>query len=372
MTSLKEALEAQGFKAPSDEGAASGAVVDVAAIANVDLSGIGNQAADNAKQEDDLAIPPFLKSGAPPPVSSALGDLGQAPVEVQPGTINTVVPVPVTPEVTAPAPANGGADTSNQPTNVAADRRAVLRAITAFGEQEGFGANARAAFFEKVADAARLGALSEADAELVQSRYGEGMAKAKGIAQVKMPSETQQRSKIKTMIKLGALPGIRADVLIAETKDRIKAARDAGNAPKKSPADIYLSVARMQLGQPQYQLTPDQIDMAMASKTPDPKVEADLLYNVASVADKLLAEDAATPLSDESKAMLTPMIQELVKRVTELGGTTQMQKDAEKARIAAEKAAKKAAAAANAQPGSKLRNLGSSFSIPMGAARYRG
>jgi hypothetical protein len=378
MTSLADALAKAGISppasAPSTPAVESG-VIDVSSMAGVDTT--------TMQTEDAGEIPEFLKRVGPETVVQppAMSDPALAPpvptspfggtLAAPPVVVNTVVPppVPVTPEVTPAAPTSGG-EGSNQPVNPAADRRAVLRTITTLGENEGLGANARAGFFEKVADAARMGALTEDDAEIVQTKYNEGVAKAKGIGTVKMPSETQQRSKIKAMIKLGALPGIRADLLLANVRDRINEARSAGQAPKKSPADIYLTVARMQLGQPQHILTDGQIDQAMASKTPDQKMVADLLYALASAADKLLAEDANTPLDDDSAKLVQDMLAPLVQRVQDLGGTTAMQKEQKKIEERQKKDAEKAASLANKVP--KLRNLGSYNSLPGGAAWSRG
>lgn len=384
MTNLADALKAAGIAVPVEQAPApeSNGVIDPAALAGVDTSTMqGNTPVD------DLAPPAFLdrrnQSGAEAPsqppvqadpalgtgqIDTGLGSVAVAQSVAVPPVVNTVVAPPVvTPEVTPAAPIGGQAGNagSNQP-NSLADKRAVLRTIAQLGESEGAGANARAGFFEKVADAARMGALVEDDADVVHTRYAEGVAKAKGIAVVKMPSETQQKSKVKTMIKLGMLPAVRADVLLAQVRSRIEDAREAGSAPKKSPADIYLAAARMQLSQPQHMLTDDQIDQAMASKTPDPKLVADLLYQNATALDKLLADDAATPLDEESAKLVQEILPMLVKRVNDLGGTTQQQKDAKKIEEQQTKLAEKAAKAAN--KGVKLRHLGA---IPMGAAHYR-
>jgi len=293
----------------------------------------------------DLTPPAFLQRQKPPSlaVDTGLGAPQPNPApapEPQPApepepaqVIETRVSVPPEPTPApepepqpAPEPDHG----SNQPGNPNADKARVLRNIAKLGEDEGRGANARPAFFEQIAEAARLGALMPDDAPAVFSRYTEGVAKAKGVGVVKQTSEAQQTSKIKTMITFGALPSVRSDVLLANTRDAIKKRRDAGEKLKKSPVDIYLTVARTQLAQPQVPLDDDQIDECLNSKAPEVKTEADRLDAIAQSMDKLLNSEDQT-LTDETVQALNDAMPLLLARVADLGGTTKQK--AEQARL---------------------------------------
>lgn len=321
MNDLAAALAQAGIVSPE---ALSGADIN-----NVDLT---PPAFLQRQKPASLAVDTGL--GAPQPTTPSPTP---APEPEPAQVIETRVPVPPEPTPAPepepePEPTTPPADDhgSNQPGNPSADKARVLRNIGKLGEDEGRGANARPAFFEQIAEAARLGALMPDDAPAVFSRYTEGVAKAKGVGVVKQTSEAQQTSKIKTMITFGALPSVRSDVLLANTRDAIKKRRDAGEKLKKSPVDIYLTVARTQLAQPQTPLDDDQIDECLNSKAPEVKTEADRLDAIAQSMDKLLNSEDQT-LTDETVQALNDAMPLLLARVAELGGTTK--EKAEQARL---------------------------------------
>lgn len=302
----------------------------------VDVSSMTQtEGASMPSQDDGLGIPAFLKSGetvpaqvtAPVPLAKQevfAEDPAPAPAPV---VVNTPVPA-LAPEPVEDTPAEEPEPASNQP-NPNADRTKILRDIGKLGEAEANGQNARPAYFERVAEAARLGAVKEDDAAVLHEVYVKGIAKARGVGYVKMGSEPQQISKLKAMIRFGALPAIRPDSVLADVREHMRNRRDAENPVKKSPADAYLSAARMQLGQPQYQLTMQQIEEALATKAPPQKIEADVIYQFVDGMDKKLA-DNNVELTDETVSILEAFIGVAQNRIKELGGTTKQQRAAEK------------------------------------------
>lgn len=231
---------------------------------------------------------------------------------------------------------------TNQPGD---DKKRFMREVTGFGENEGKGNNAKPSLYLTTCNAAFKGWIVEDDAELVQSNYSKGRAKAKGIGWVEEKSAPQQISKVKAMIKLGAMPTVNGPDVLIRASNAIMDKVRKGEKLEKSAGDILLTVARMQIGQPDSELSEEQIVEAMSKKVAAPKVEADLLGTIRDAADKLRTADDL-PISEDSLVILDDVVGKLVERIKALGGTTKDRaalEKAEKAKLKAEMAAEKAA-----------------------------
>lgn len=228
---------------------------------------------------------------------------------------------------------------ANQPANVAADRDAFLKQVRSFGRDEGNGASARLKLAGQLTEASHMGAVIEDDVDAIYEQYTKGVAQAKGLAVVKTGSDTQQKSKLRTFIKLGALATVDGRKTFEKTRDAYKeAVVQNGNKPlTKSPFDALLAAARMQLQYPDEILPDDFILTCVYPKTKDEKLEVDKLGAIVDAMDRLRVNEE-TPVSEDTETVLQDAIDKLMARIKDMGGTSAMKKAEEKLKAQTEKA----------------------------------
>lgn len=242
-------------------------------------------------------------------------------------------PVPeenVSTEATSEGNEEAVPSTSNQPEDAKPTKASFMREFRRFGENEAAGANARPALANTLVEASYHGAIVEDDADAIFETYQKGVAARKGLGQVKQGSQTQQVSKMRTFIKMGAIPGIDARETMIKAGDAIRAAREAngGKPLAKSPFDAYLSVARTQLQFPDAVLDDETIQVCINPAPRDEKLEVDKLDAIAVSMDNLRTNEET---SDDSANELEKALDIVLARIREMGGSTRMKKNAEKA-----------------------------------------
>ena len=221
---------------------------------------------------------------------------------------------------------------ANQPEpNTAAHRDAFLKQVRSFGRDEGNGASARLKLAGQLTEASHLGAVMEDDVDAIYEQYTKGVAQAKGLAVVKTGSDTQQKSKLRTFIKLGALSSVDGRKTFEKTRDAYKeAVVQNGNKPlTKSPFDALLAAARMQIQYPDEILPDDFILTCVYPKTKDEKLEVDKLGAIVDSMDRLRVNEE-TPVSEDTEAVLQTCIDAMMQRIKDMGGTSAMKKAEEK------------------------------------------
>ena len=221
-------------------------------------------------------------------------------------------------------------EAANQP-NAAATLDAFLKQVRSFGRDEGNGASARLKLAGQLTEASHLGAVGEDDVDMIYEQYTKGVAMAKGLAVVKTGSDTQQKSKLRTFIKLGALSSVDGRKTFEKTRDAYKeAVVQNGNKPlSKSPFDALLAAARMQIQYPDEILPDDFILTCVYPKTKDEKLEVDKLGAIVDAMDRLRVNEE-TPCSEDTEAVLQTAIDSLMQRIKDMGGTSAMKKADEK------------------------------------------
>jgi hypothetical protein len=230
----------------------------------------------------------------------------------------------------APQPGAPPVDGDNQPP--VDPKASTFKLARGYGEAEGAGGNAKPSLYLAATEATKAKALA-ADSEdpaALYAEYSKGRAKKKGIGWVEEKSTPQQVSKLKTMMLLGEMTTVDGVALNVKVANAINDKVRLGQKLDKTAGDILLTAARMQLGQPDAPLSDDQIAEAFNKKTPDQKIEADLLGALRDTAERY-KKGNDVQLSEDSKALLDVMISDLAQRVKDLGGTMKDRKALEKA-----------------------------------------
>lgn len=241
-------------------------------------------------------------------------------------------------------------------------KRSFLARAETLGSAEGRGDNSRPGLFVLACEAARHRVITEDDCEEVFDRYSKKVAAAQGIGWKPQASQKQQVSKLRTAIKLGLLPQVNGlevcnEVIAAQKEQRI--ANEGKN--DYPPFDGLVKVARFQLRDPDKQLPREVIDGLLIKPAGDTPEEADRLEKVMKQLTGL-ADKKEEPVSPESVDALQEAASVIMTRIRELGGSTSMRKQAEKAQNAAKQAValvdlsreRAAKAAAALQPDPKL------------------
>lgn len=233
-------------------------------------------------------------------------------------------------EVADMAAGQAVADAANQP-NAASSREMFLKQVRAFGRDEGNGTSARPKLAGQLTEAAHLGAITEDDVDAIFENYQKGVAATKGLAVMKTGSDTQQKSKLRTFIKLGALASIDGRLTFQKARDAYKAAvvLNNGKPLSKSPFDALLASARMQLQYPDEVLPDDYILTCIYPKPKEDKLEVDKLGAIVDAMDRLRVNEE-TPVSEETESVLQSSIDSLMERIKAMGGTSAMKKAEEK------------------------------------------
>lgn len=224
-------------------------------------------------------------------------------------------------------------DTSNLNENIemgAPSKAAFSRFVTTLGEREGMGSNSRPGLFVHFVDGARNGLLDVDDVADYYSKYARAVAAKQNIGYVPQSSEKQQVSKFAVAVKLGQLPQVNG-VEVINTAIEVQKEQRAANEGKlpMSPLDGLVAVGRAQLAFPDVMLTRDQINAVMTPAAKDDPLEADRLDKIASAIEKMRTNDK---VSEDTKAILDTIIDPLVQRVKQLGGTAADRARAERER----------------------------------------
>ena len=205
--------------------------------------------------------------------------------------------------------------------------------VTNLAKSEARGSSSRPGLGLAIVEAAKAGLVKLDDAPGIHQRYAKGIADAKGVGYVAMPSEDAQVSKLRSFIKLGHLPNVNGIAVMNATADVIRKMTAANNGKPVggSPFDNMVKVAREQVAmQPNVAFTSDQIEAVLTPLGKDDPLEADRLDKLASAIEKMRTDDK-NPLSDDTLTMLDEIQQPILDRIKALGGTTKQIKAAAKA-----------------------------------------
>jgi len=226
-------------------------------------------------------------------------------------------------------------------------KRSFHARIASLGKAEGLGDNSRPGLFLVTCEASCGGNASAVhrkrvvespdEAEDIFDRYSKQVAMTQGVGWKPQASAKQQVSKLRTAIKLGLLTHVNGMELCNKVVEAQKALKLANDGLDYSPFDGLVKVARFQLQQPDKILDDDVIGGLLLKPAGDVPEEADRLEKVVKQMEKLIdAKD--DPVSEESIEALTEAAGSLMTRIRELGGSTGMRKQADKAKEAAAKA----------------------------------
>jgi len=216
-------------------------------------------------------------------------------------------------------------------------KRSFHARIASLGKAEGLGDNSRPGLFLVTCEAACKRVIDAPDAEDIFDRYSKQVAMTQGVGWKPQASAKQQVSKLRTAIKLGLLTHVNG----MELCNKVVAAQKAQKASKEAldypPFDGLVKVARFQLLDPDKILDDEVIGGLLVKPAGDVPEEADRLEKIVKQMEKLI-DAKADPVSEESVEALTNAAGELMTRIRELGGSTGMRKQADKAKEAAAKA----------------------------------
>jgi hypothetical protein len=213
-------------------------------------------------------------------------------------------------------------------------RSKLMRQVAALGKSEGVGSNSRPGTFLLVCEGAQQRIIGRDDIPEIVQVFSKNLAEKMGIGYVPITSEAQQVSKLKTAVYLGELTHVGAEGGLAVAQRTARLHKEARTAEKPSlflsPFDALVNVARAQVNaQPDSPLSDEQINALIRKPEKEIAEEADRLGKIADAVEKLRA-DEKDPVSEESLTMLDDIIQPLVKRIAELGGTTAQKREAER------------------------------------------
>lgn len=171
-----------------------------------------------------------------------------------------------------------------------ADALKTLRSeLKKLGQMEGLGSASRPTAAKRLVDAAFDGLAKEGDAEEFYGDYLAGMitaGKKSPLTSVGGASEKVQISKFRQFIKVGMLPGVDARELMDRVAAHLAASKSAEVATV-APFEAMLSAARVQLAQPDVDLTDEQVAQCVDKPERASKEEIEKLIDVFRKAAKL-------------------------------------------------------------------------------------
>lgn len=223
-------------------------------------------------------------------------------------------------------------------------KRSFHARVANLGKAEGLGDNSRPGLFLVTCEAACKRVIEPDDAEDIFDRYSKQVAVTQGVGWKPQASAKQQVSKLRVAIKLGLLAHVNGmelcNKVVRAQKDQRLANEGANDYP---PFDGLVKVARFQLSDPDKIVADDVIGGLLIKPAGDLPEEADRLEKIVKQMETLIsAKD--NPISPESVEALTEAAGPLMTRIRELGGSTSMRRQADKAREAAAKAQAEAVA----------------------------
>ena len=133
-------------------------------------------------------------------------------------------------------------------------------AMRKYGQAEALGQASRPTAGIAIVAAAYDGLLKEGDAPHVYGEYQAGIVAVskKNPLTPGGSSEAVQVSKFRQLIKVGMLPGVDARDLMRRVTEHVSACK-AADIKINSPFDAMVSAARMQIGQPDVDLSDEQV-----------------------------------------------------------------------------------------------------------------
>lgn len=159
----------------------------------------------------------------------------------------------------------------------------TLRAeLKKLGASEGIGSASRPLAAKRLVDAAYDGLAKEGDAEQFYGDYQSGLIAAgkKSVFAVSAAAgEKVQISKFRQFIKVGMLPGVDARELMTRVEEHLASSKTAEIATV-APFDAMLNAARMQLNQPDTDLTDEQVAACVDKPERASKEEIEKLIDV--------------------------------------------------------------------------------------------
>lgn len=164
--------------------------------------------------------------------------------------------------------------------------RAELRKL---GSAEALGSSSRPEAGLRIVNAAYDGLLKEGDAEQVYAAYQAGLieiGRKRPLSVGADASEKVQVSKFRQLIRVGMLPSIDARALMQKVAEAMKSHVAAG-IRTVAPFDAMLNAARMQLTQPQVDLTDEQVDKCVAKPEAARKEDLEKLIDAFKRVSKL-------------------------------------------------------------------------------------
>lgn len=227
-----------------------------------------------------------------------------------------------------------------------ADKGSFTRRITMLAQAEAKGGAARPGLFAAVVEAAMNKLVTDQDTPVIWERYTSTVNKLKGkAANIAMPSEKQQISKLNAGVRLGQLVHVNGVAVVnatIEAWDEMRAANDGKPPGGVSCFDALVKIARVQVNdQPDAELDLEQIKAALAPRSKEDPTEPDRLEKILDLIEKTVEDKQNLGMTDESRELLLDVGSQIMTRIKDLGGSTKMRKAAEKAE------AKAAAAQAN-------------------------
>jgi hypothetical protein len=207
----------------------------------------------------------------------------------------------------------------------------ICEKLAELGRDSAKGDASLPAMAKRVCDGAFEGVVREGDVETLYDAYldakGKAAARAGLIQQDNPKSRNAQLSKLRQVIKAGALPGVNMPAVLERIKDVAKAARAAGVTLKGDYAGL-VDVCRAQLKQPDDELTDEQITAAISAPQKASKDDLEKLCDIYKSAAKRL--DAMPKL-----AALARAVDELRDAIIEAGGEVPALTSEEKERATA-------------------------------------
>ncbi len=139
--------------------------------------------------------------------------------------------------------------------------------ITRLGTQDGQGQGARVAMAFAAMNAARDQIITENDTSAVFSRYRKAAGKAGADEVLDEAKQKQQLSKLRQLIKCGAIRKFDTVPMMERALDTVKTLAGAGTIKKsRNVYEDMVQVARTQLGSPDAPLTDEQVTEAFLPK----------------------------------------------------------------------------------------------------------
>jgi hypothetical protein len=200
------------------------------------------------------------------------------------------------------------ADTGNAGDNSQKALNALRGDLRKYGQAEALGSASRPIAARRIVDAAYDGLLKEGDAEMVYGEYQSGMVAVgkKNPLTAQGNGEKVQISKFRQFIKVGMLPGVDARDLMQRVSDCVASLKAAGEKIQ-IPFDCMLNAARIQLSQPDVDLTDEQVTSCVAVAEKAAKEDLDKLIDLYRKAHKLA--EALPPMAASVDALRDAIVE---------------------------------------------------------------